>query len=287
MMILLANHTKEQIDGYIAKPVHGVMIVGPEGAGKQFVAKYIAASLLGLEPPEKLASYPYFKQISPEDNSLKIDQIRELQKFLQLKTPGSQGVRRVIVVEDAHLMTLEAQNALLKNLEEPPADTVIILTALTSQDIKETIYSRVRRIDILPVGKSQTIDFFSHEFAKDDINKAYLLGGGHIGLMHALLSEDDHKLAVEIKRAKQIISSGRYERLAKVDELAKQKDDLPVFLYACRLICSTALRQAAGKQDTEQVRRWHASLSSVYKSQAALPANPNSKLLLTDLMLNL
>lgn len=285
-MILLQAHTREQIDSLVNKPTHGVLLSGPEGSGKAYTAHVIASRLLDTSL-EKLDTHPYFRAIQPEKGSVGIDQIRELQKLLHLKVPGKGGIRRVIVLERAELMTTEAQNALLKSLEEPPADTVIILTAPASRNIKETIYSRVRQIQVLPVDKDEAVRYFSQRYDQVVVERAYMLSAGHIGLMHALLEDEEHALAHAIKQAKELLSLSRYERLARVEELSKQKEALPMLLQACKLICTTALRQAAEKQADKQTKRWHATLSTVHATEATLLYNPNTKLLLTDLMLQL
>lgn len=285
-MILLQPHTKQQLARLVEHPSHGVLLSGPEGSGKAYAARYVASQLLKLESLEKLDTHPYLRHIAPAENSLGIDHIRNLQKFLQLKTPGREGVRRVVIIENAHLMTNEAQNALLKALEEPPADTVIILTAPATQRLKQTIYSRIQQITILPASKNQTIGHLKNDFSEAAITKAFMMSGGHAGLLHALLQDQDHRLAQEILRAKEILGATRYERLTRVDELAKQKELLPVFLQACKLICSTALHQAAQK-DSPQTKRWHSTLNTLYQTEAALPHNPNPKLLLTALFLAL
>jgi hypothetical protein len=104
--------------------------------------------------------------------------------------------------------------------------------------------------------------------------------------MHALLNDGEHELAAQITKAKQIIAADKYARLTQVDEIAKQKESLPMFLYALKLISSTALKQASNKGATA-TKRWHKALQAVYDAEAALPGNPNAKLLLTDLMLQL
>lgn len=285
-MVLLQAHTKKQIHAFLQRPTHGLLLNGSEGTGKLYAARSIAAELLGISM-DTLQNHPYFKVIEPMGTSLSIYQIRELQKFLQLTTPGKQAIRRVVVVKDAHLMTTEAQNALLKSLEEPPPDTVIILTSPATQKLKETIYSRVQQIAILPIDKESAFRFFEANFDDTEIDKAYLLSGGRIGLMYALLHDKDHQLAREIVHAKKILSGTRYERLLHIEELTKQKDQLPVFLQACKLICTTALDQAATKDSKEQAKRWLAALTAVYEAEAALSHNPNTKLLLTNLLLRL
>lgn len=281
-MILLQTQTRKQIEKFISKPSHGLILNGPDGAGKTYIAAHIAAKLLDLDD---IVNYPYLITISPIDNSLGIDQIRELQKFLQLKTPGKNEIRRIAIIEHAHLMTNEAQNALLKSLEEPPADTVIILTASMSQKIKHTVYSRVQRIDVLPVGVETAAEFFKPS-SKEEFNKIHLLSGGNVGILHALLHDTEHKLAGQIQIAKQVMVADRYERLLRVDEMTKVKESIPLFLQACKVICSAALHQSL-INESSQAKRWHSALQSVYKAESLLPSNPSTKLLLSDLMLHL
>jgi hypothetical protein len=285
-MILLSDHTTKQINKLVEHPPHGLLFSGPEGAGKAYAAKYFARLELGLDSVEALETYPYFKSVKPEKNSLTIDQIREIQRFLQLKTPGRDGIRRIVIIEDAHYMTIEAQNALLKSLEEPPADTIIILTAPATLKLKDTIYSRVQQVPILPISKAQAIQHFA-TFPSAEVDKAYVMSGGQPGLLSALLHDEEHILAGEIQHAKRILGETRFQRLANVDEISKQKEALPRFLQACKIICSAAMHSAAQKQNAKQLKQWHIALDAIYQAEASLPRNPNTKLLLTDLMLQL
>lgn len=285
-MILLQEHTRQLIARFLQRPPHAVLFSGPEGAGKTFVARHFSWQILGLSSDESLDGYPYFKQMAPDKGSLGIDQIRELQKFLQLKTPGQGGIRRIVIVEDAHCMTTEAQNALLKSLEEPPADTIIILTAPATLRLRETIYSRVQQLPVLPIAEPQAREHFA-TFPEAAVAKSYAMSGGHAGLLFALLHDTEHQLSGEIQRAKEIMSTDRFGRLARVDEIAKQKELLPQFLQACKIISTSAMHAAAQKQNAKQIAQWHRVLDAIYQAEAALPHNPNTKLLLTDLMLSL
>lgn len=284
-MILFAEHTKTIVDQAVENSSHAVLFAGPKGAGKTYVARYFASRKLGLSDLTDLAKHAYFNTISPENNTISIEQIRKLQQLLQLKTPGTSAIRRVVILEDAHYMTNEAQNALLKALEEPPADTLLILTAPETLQLRETIYSRVQKIPVLAITKNQAMAQFGDEFDQAKIDKAYTMSGGLAGLLTALLHDEDHALLMQIQAAKEILSGTTYDRLLKVDELSKQKEQLPAFLQACNLICSTALQQAATKGNKHLVGQWHKRRAAVYEAQAALSHNPNLKLLLTDLFL--
>jgi hypothetical protein len=286
-VILLHDQTRQQIEQAIAESTHALLLSGPLGSGKAYAAKHIAWNTLHLDTAEKLDTYPYFRLITAGEGSISIEQIRELQDVLKLKTPGKDAIRRVIIVEDAHAMTTEAQNALLKSLEEPPADTMLILTAPSTLDLKQTIYSRVQQIHVLPVTARQSQDFYGPQFKETEVAKAHMISNGRTGLQHAVLHSAQHPLLDQIQKAKQLIGATVYDRLLAVDDLAKHKDQLPLFLQACKLICTTAMQQAVAKADNKKATRWHHTLTTIHKAEASLPRNPNPKLLLDDLFLQM
>jgi len=282
--MLVQSHTKQLFDAALQNDTHALLFFGPEGVGKGYIARYFGAQKLGTQ---NLTSHPYFTLVEGANGSISIDQIRGLQRFLQLKVPGSDTVRRVALIENAHTMTNEAQNALLKALEEPPADTIIMLTAPKSLQLKQTIYSRVQQVPVLPVEKADAVAYFEQHYSTADVEKAYMMSNGHLGLMHALLEAEEHPLAVQITTAKQVLAASTFDRLKMIDEISKQKDQLPLFFQACKLICTTALRQAAEQKDTKKVARWHKLLDQLQAAEGKLTYNPNPKLLLTDLFLHL
>lgn len=285
-MTLIQPQTDQTLKQALNNTAHAFLFSGPAGAGKAHIAHYFAGQKLGLSL-DALQKHPYFRSMQPIGGVHTIDQIRELQKFLRLKTLGSGNIRRAAILEDAHLMTQEAQNALLKSLEEPPADTIIILTTPSTRELKDTIYSRAQTISVLPVALSQAREYFADTHPSADIQKAHLMSGGYGGLLHALLHNKDHPLSTQIQTVKSWLASDTFTRLTKVDELSKQKENLPLFLQACKLIASTALQQAADKGSQNTAKRWHHTLSLVHDAQASLPHHPNPKLLLTHLAINM
>lgn len=255
------------------------MLTGNEGSGKAFVARALAEELL----EQKLENHPYFIVVEPEKKSLTIEQVRELQKTMKLKTTGTGNVRRVAILQDVHTMTTEAQNALLKLLEEPPDDTVLILTAQGDKSLKPTIYSRVQRVHIKPVPEA---DVSINGVEQTTIQKNYALSGGDMGLLSALISQSSgHKLVGAIAEAKTIITEPAFKRLAKVDELGKDKERLANLLMALKRISSAALKTSAARQDTKNKTRWARILEQTYLCEELLQTNANTKLLLTELFL--
>ncbi|MDB5185980.1 MAG: holB: polymerase delta subunit [Candidatus Saccharibacteria bacterium] len=285
--MLLQSATRQHIDNILVKPAHAIKHTGEFGAGKAYVAKFKIPGVLG-KSEEKLQDHPYYKLLSPTKSTLSIDQIRVLNSFLSLKTVGKSNIKRAILIEDAHTMTVEAQNALLKLLEEPPRDTVFVLTAV-GRTLKPTIYSRVQLTRIHPVSATEAIEYFKPlGYAEKDIIRYFHIANGAVGLMHSLLSGDETNLLAEsIDHAKQLLGQTAYERLAKVDQLSKKPDEVELLLYAFKRICLSALEQAATKQEQMQVERWQFRVQQILDAQRNLKANANQKLLLANLFVNL
>ncbi len=108
---------------------------------------------------------PYHKIILPKANNIKINSIRDIKKFLSLNF--SDVAYRVVLISDAHLMNEAAQNALLKNLEEPPEGVIFIISTPYPEKLRETIRSRCWLINFQPLSnkdiKKILIDYYNIE----------------------------------------------------------------------------------------------------------------------------
>jgi DNA polymerase III delta prime subunit len=126
---------------------HAYLLSGPSKIGKKTVALEWLSRLLETPLNETIA-HADFIFVSPLAdpktgqiaNEITVDQIRTLIKKLSLKS--SLGKYKAAIIDNAHLMNSESQNCLLKTLEEPPGDSIIILIAQNSQRLLETIRSR-------------------------------------------------------------------------------------------------------------------------------------------------
>ena len=288
MDLVLHEHTNEQVKSFIDNPSHALILIGQNGAGKGYLAKYIAAQLLGLSSSE-LNSYPFYSRLEPIDNIIAIESIRKIQKFVQLKSIGSNKIRRVLILDDSHLMTTEAQNAFLKILEEPPEDTVIIMSAISDKSLLSTIFSRAQSIHVKnPLLSTVTTHYKNTGFSDEEIKKNYYVGDGGIGLINSLLNnESDHPLVNSIAIAKSIVSASMFDRLVIAESLSKQKDQVPSVLFALKRVYRAVMVQAGESGGITQIKRSHNALSSITDSEALLSSSTNTKLLLTDLFLNI
>lgn len=287
--LILHDLTREQLQGFMTNPSHALLLTGPAGIGKTTVAEAVAASMLGA----KLASHPYhllinYTFIEPDKPSIPIEAVRELQKFLLLKTTGSGTMRRTVIIEDAHKMTTEAQNAFLKLLEEPPADTLIILTATSPRELLPTILSRTQHIAISVPTATQLQPLISKGKDADAAKQAYFLSGGLPGLLSALLADgQDHPLAASVNTAKEVLQKQPFERLAMVDVLSKQKETALGVVEALERIAQAGLNGAAAKQNAARIAQWHKVRKAAHQAQSALQANANAKLVLDNLFLTI
>jgi hypothetical protein len=285
---IMHDRTELQIAQFAAHPSHAVLLSGPNGIGKSHLARILAADLLNVTPGA-LQHYPYLKMVVAERSTISIEMIRDLQHFLQLKTAGSQTIRRVAIIEHGDGLTVEAQNAVLKVLEEPPADTVLIVTATTPRALLPTIVSRLQVITVFQPGSSALKDFFHTGDGGDaDIDRTYFLSGGLPGLMEALIHDDrEHPLVSGVAQAKALLVLPVHDRLAQVDSLNKQKEATTYMIEALLHIARTAIEQASQHKDVKRLKRWHLVFKEAYAAQLALSANANAKLVLANLMLRI
>jgi DNA polymerase III subunit delta' len=137
---------------------------------------------------------PYHKIIIPKANIIKISSIRDIKKFLTYDYNDVQF--RVIILSDCHLMNEESQNALLKNLEEPPPGIIFILLTPYPSVLRETIRSRCWQINFQPLHlqdvKDILIKYYSIEQSKAEI--AAQFANGSVTFALKLLDNDLDKL---------------------------------------------------------------------------------------------
>ncbi len=143
------------------------MFVGISGIGKKLIAKEFARLILCQDIKEEKEcesclkfnseNHPDFKEIKPDNSSIKISQIRELGEIVYKKPILSK--RKVIIIDDADLMTEEAQNALLKTLEEPPEYIVIILIVSNESLLLNTIKSRCVKIKFYGLSNDEMLKY--------------------------------------------------------------------------------------------------------------------------------
>lgn len=288
MSIILHQNTATQVRDFLNRPSHALLIEGAAGMGKEYLSYDIAKALLELKAAdESKAGHKVFK-VNPK-GSISIDDIREVYGFLKLKVPGNEAIKRVVMIINAQKMTIEAQNALLKQLEEPPADTVFILTSSDTQKLLPTVVSRVQKLTVTPLDEDDLAKLSKTvEASQQTLQTALKISGGRAGLFYSLISSvEEHALPKNIELSKKIIGMTPFNRVAEVDNLLKHKEDIQDLLEALKLVSFGALKKAAGDNNKPSAQRWHKIVNRVIFAENALTKNAQAKLVLTDLMLNL
>jgi len=280
--LVIHPYTEKQLKLFAERPSHTLLLAGPTGSGKLTLAIQLASNVLGLQAAA-FADYPYKLVVSSEDGKIGIDTIRELDGFLSLKVPRQADYNRAVIIENAQGLGLEAQNALLKTLEEPPAGVLIILTVDSEQSLLPTIRSRAQSITVKRPEKAQLELFFGSQFDQNATAQAYAVSAGLPGLMKALLQEADHPLLQATDYARRLLSQSAYERLLVADELSKQKQLAADVAFILQQMAHVSLQSA----DNARGKRWQAIMEAGYQASEALAANAQPKLAVVNLMLNL
>jgi DNA polymerase-3 subunit delta' len=155
------------------------------------------------EPAEgealEFPAHPDFHRVEPDGAYVKVDQVRELQRALGLV--ANEGGRRVGVILAAERMRVEAANALLKTLEEPPRGAVIVLVAESSEGLPRTLRSRTTRLRFGAVREADLARALATEGAAEaDARLAAALGGASVASARAW-AERNGETAAELAGA--------------------------------------------------------------------------------------
>lgn len=285
--LLLNSHTIKRVEDILAKPPQCLLIYGPAGSGKTTLAHLISSRLLQTGP-DKLKNHPYFIHVARQDGKqdIPIDAVRGVIKYTSLRVATKSGrkVNRIVFIEEAHRMSSEAQNALLKIIEEPPAKTTFILTAWTDNSVLPTIASRAEKLSIRPVGLKNAIRFFSARFDETKIESAWRLSGGAAALMMAILTDDNaHPLKSAVEQAKRFLAADRYTRLLMLDSLSDDRAGFDEVLDALSRTLTALHHSAINQGNARQAGRLLKARKMVDSAQKSISNNTSRRLLAIDL----
>jgi len=145
---------------------HAYLLTGPRGVGKTSVARILAHEINNL-PYTDDSSHIDIIEIDAASNR-RIDEIRELRERVYVAPTSAKY--KVYIIDEVHMLTKEAFNALLKTLEEPPAHVVFILATTDAHKLPETIVSRTQRFTFKPVDKQEVAKHLKHIAKEEKIN---------------------------------------------------------------------------------------------------------------------
>ena len=283
---------------------HAYLFRGPDGVGKRLFAQGVAAAINCRERVGPAAcgncsscrkfrsqNHPDFLVVRPQKGVIKIEQVRQLTK--ELSYPPFESGMRIVVLEDVHTMRREAANSLLKTLEEPPADNLLILTAESSQEILATLISRCQVVPFTRLSTGDTAEILkAHGIEPEAALLLARLSEGSPG--RALVFQKSDLVAVWREAVGALADPallpdrdvGVLLRLA--EKMAALKEDLPPFLGLLKiwvrdllLAASTtgeAVMESFGPRKSWSSAELFAKLQAISRAERELARNCNRNL---------
>ena len=277
---------------------HAVLLSGPRGVGKKTFARIMAAAVLCKEDTpcflcqscRKAAagSHPDIVEISDhtKPRSFTVDEVRRVRREAYISPNESE--KRVFILANAENMGTEAQNALLKIIEEPPPHAVFILTVQDTGALLPTVLSRVVTIPIAPVDDN-TVEQLVNQKTDDGelVDIACALSQGSVGRAYEIIENEPltkaAKIAVDI--VKSAVRSDRYETLRLLSSVAQSSElsDILGFMVAMLENAMCKKTDPVTKEVTCSGKRIMKMLEAVIKAKRAMTFNVNKSLLVTHL----
>ena len=216
------------------KVSHSYLFVGKSEIGKKMIAKEFAKAILCLGDNKYCdncksclefdgQNNPDFFIVEPDGNTIKIDQIRNMQKGVQEKPIISRS--KVYIIDNADFMTKEAQNALLKTLEEPPEFVTIILIGENENEFLTTIKSRCMIIHFNSISDSEMEKYLQENYNMNVTSNMLDVFQGSIGKAIELKDKQEEYLIIE-QAIENIEKEDLIDLIKKLDILYTSKDEI-------------------------------------------------------------
>ncbi len=219
---------------------HAYLFVGPEKVGKTTVAEWFIGKLVELTPSSSplergrnILAHPdvfVLSRLTDEKTGktkqqISVEQVRELREKLSMSS--FLGGRKVAFIEEADRLNEEASNALLKTLEEPRGDSILILRASSTKQLLPTIVSRCQalRFTLVPC-KTIEAGLCARGVSASEATELARLASGRPGQALRLLQDSDERAQEEAATAQlmQLVVSPLSKRLAAVSNLLPKED---------------------------------------------------------------
>jgi DNA polymerase-3 subunit delta' len=212
-----------------------LLFSGPAGVGKKRLALTFFRALMcereGARPCDACeicrrcmkGLYPDLTLVEAAGAAIKVDQIRDV--VAQIGGRPFEARSRGVVIDDAHLLTEEAANALLKSLEEPPPSSHVCLVTASPQALLPTIRSRCQEVRFGPLPPALIEERLAPELDRGEARLRAALSGGSLGVALAFESEGYRALRGDLLALLQrTVEGGALERLEAAEKLAELED---------------------------------------------------------------
>lgn len=274
--------------------VHSFIIEGEEGLGKHTLASIItaAANCVGANPPcgeckfckaAKNFSHPDIKLYKPTKTRFSIDTVREIRKEAYIMPIEAE--RQVFILQNAELLTIEAANALLKILEEPPETAMFILLTESAALLPVTVRSRCLTLTLSEPDAKDAADYIAKRFPErsyDEITKL-LQNSCNIGKAVKQLSGDEGDVLETASKCFRALSDRNlYELLEIFSKIGKGQPDAKRVLSALYEMLVQTVSGAYKGEDSPFSEESLFKMADLLQSAVAdLAANCNTQLVMT------
>lgn len=263
---MMNARTEALLKAFISKPKGSLIIEGRAGSGVESLLHTLAEELLKENYPAQL-----FEFKETDGKPLGIDSVRDIKSIIATKSDARSTISRIIAIHSADNLTSEAQNALLKQIEEPTEHTLLVILTANSDNLLATIRSRCQKIPLLPLSKSQSIELAKQYSASEQATqKAYLASGGWSELLTELLTSQKNDV---IQTAKTFLSEKPAQRLKRYKEM--QRSDVEGLLEGVQVIAEAGMKSQAQQSS----KRWQTIAEEVMKLKTLLTKNVSVKLI--------
>ena len=191
--ILGHDNVKKQLksDFDESKLSHAYLFLGIEGIGKKEFAIELAKKLLNTDNLDTCVDYKYIEKL-PDKKEIIVEQVRTKIVNDVYVAPAT-GNYKVYIVNDAHLLNMQAQNALLKTLEEPPKYVVIILVTNNEKALLTTVLSRVKKVSFNRLSNSDIEALLTSKYNLEISNSKLEYADGSLKVAIELANTEDNK----------------------------------------------------------------------------------------------
>jgi DNA polymerase-3 subunit gamma/tau len=231
--VLGQNHVTDVLAKSLAqgRVAHAYLLTGPRGVGKTSIARILAYEINQL-PYDEDATHLDIIEIDAASNN-GVEDVRDLREKVQI-APVS-ATKKVYIIDEVHMLSKAAFNALLKTLEEPPEHAVFILATTDVDKLPSTIISRTQRFSLRTIGTEDAVKHLRHittqekiKIDDDALELLALRGEGSfrdsISLLDQLRSLSDDKEGITRSLVEQSLGLAPLEHVDKLLEAYSNKD---------------------------------------------------------------
>lgn len=273
--------TLSELSAY-CKSLQSTLISGAPGCGVDLVTdvliNHLSLSVPGIQ----------ITVVAGNDNAIAIDDVRNLKVLL--KHRADPDANRVVFIKSADRMTTEAQNSLLKILEEPGERTSFLLSTVHPDLLLKTIRSRVSTIEVFDPPTSLLRQHFAKRQPKS-LERLLIATGGRLELISDLIESSSESKQTpfneSIVAAKKFLSLNAAQRLASPDYKLSDRTEVFALVEAIGVVLGGAMRLQAQANNTSQLENLINKIGTTDEVREMLAKNANVKLAVTKLSLAL